>query len=115
MIIVKYFYTEGNTTEPEVAAVMAWTKSRPFSLSVALQAGALHVTYPYTAPTPAGMSHCFQITYSADWYLSKWFMMGKCISQVWLTILTLIVEQVKDPTKSSHYFHIDILTAFLHT
>ena len=33
--------------EPEIQAVMDWTKSRPFVMSVALQGGAVLTSYPY--------------------------------------------------------------------
>ena len=40
--------------EPEVQAVMNWTKSQPFVLSVALQGGAVLTTYPYSKPSAVG-------------------------------------------------------------
>ena len=40
--------------EPEVQAVMEWTHSAPFVLSVVLRGGGLLVTYPYSFSAHSG-------------------------------------------------------------
>ncbi len=45
------------TMEAETAAVVNWTLTRPFSLSVNLQAGSLVVAYPFDSPTLHGKDH----------------------------------------------------------